>query len=155
MTDPVKGYSGPVRVEWIDENDHVDSGCYRELANSGASSLLKRAGLDQAYREAAGVTFFQSQMHICFERELRLGDGVEVRSRLVGATAKAIHHYHEIFRMPQDERVATVEFLTLHIDRATRRTAAMPAENLERLVRLASQPSSAGQDNIGSRIALR
>ena len=143
MTDPVMGYSGPVRAEWIDENDHVDSGCYRELANTGAASLLKRAGLDQTYREAACATFFQAQMHICFERELRMGDGMEVRSRVVSATAKAIHHYHEIYRMPQGERVATVEFLTFHIDRATRRTAAMPPENLERLVRMvAAAPMS-------------
>lgn len=155
MHETTAGYSGPVKAEWIDENDHVESGRYRELANTGASALLKKAGLDECYRDSAEATFFQKEMRVCFELELRLGDGVEVRSRVVGATARAVHHYHEIFRMPEGPRAATVEFLTLHVDRVTRRTAPMPDECLARLRAMAGFHADQPAGNIGNRIALR
>jgi len=135
---PVRDYRTSVPAEWIDENDHMDTIYYKVVANDGTRALFRRVGLTPDLMASNGSTFFQAEMHICFERELRLGDPVSVHSWLVAADAKRIHHIHEIFHEAEGYRAATVELMTLHISRATRRTAPMPVDLLARLQAMAT-----------------
>jgi acyl-CoA thioester hydrolase len=123
---PFAQYTDTVRPEWIDQNDHLNSGHYKTLADNSTRCLFAvfRAGIDPA--QSSDSSFFQAEMHICYHRELRLGDAVAVRTWIVAAEPKKIHLFHEVLDGDSGQRAATVEQLMLHIDLRTRRTAPMP-----------------------------
>ncbi|MET0378946.1 MAG: thioesterase family protein [Spongiibacteraceae bacterium] len=125
-TIPLIGYRDRVKPEWIDNNDHLNSMHYKTIADSATRALFKIGGLTADNLRATNNSAFQLEMHICFERELRLDDPFEVRSWLIGVDAKRLHHFHEIVQTTDNFRAATVELMTVFIDRNTRRTAPMP-----------------------------
>ncbi|MBV9842914.1 MAG: thioesterase family protein [Sphingomonadaceae bacterium] len=153
---PFCDYRIRVPAEWVDENDHMDSMEYKRAADGGTRVLLGHAGITSEAIAQAGSTLFQLEMHIVFERELRLGDPVVVRSWLIGADAKRIHHFHEIVHEEAGYRAATVELMTIHVDRATRRSALMPAAWSERLQAIAAAHGAVPPpDKVGRRIGLQ
>ena len=80
---------------------------------------------------------------------------MRITSRMLGADAKRLHYFHEMFHAEQGHRVASQELLALHIDLRVRRTTAFAPELLERIqgvVRAAAEePVPAG---VGRRIAM-
>ncbi|MBV9843105.1 MAG: thioesterase family protein [Sphingomonadaceae bacterium] len=133
----------------------MDSIEYKRAADGGTQALLAHAGITRETLEAAGSTLFQLEMHIVYARELRLGDPVIVRSWLIGADGKRIHHLHEIVNEATGVRAATVELMTIHVDRSTRRSAPMPAQWVERLQDIAAAHGALPQpDTVGRRIGL-
>lgn len=153
---PVCDYRTPVLERWIDENQHMDSLYYKEVANGGLGALLRRAGLTRkAFAEHHG-TMFQAEMHVCFERELRLGDAILVRSWLIGADAKRLHNFHELVRESDGARAATVELMTLYISSDTRRAAPMPPDIAGNFAAIAAAHARLPQPTrVGSAIAMR
>lgn len=151
MSGPVRDYRTPVLREWIDENDHMDSLHYKTVANGGTLALFRYAGLTREWLAQSGSTLFQLEMHVCYERELRLGDEIVVNSWLIGADAKRIHHFHEIMHEGAGYRAATVELMTLHVSRETRRSAPMPEPMAARFQEILAvhralpQPSKVGR----------
>jgi acyl-CoA thioesterase FadM len=125
------GYRGPVQPAWIDENDHVDTMYYKEIADRSVVALFRRMGITSDYRTRMRATFFQAEMHICYERKLRLGDEVEVRSWVIGVDSKRIHQLHEIYRTADGVRAATVELMTLHVSEETRRVSPFPTPSFQ------------------------
>jgi acyl-CoA thioester hydrolase len=123
---PLIGYRDRVKPEWIDNNDHLNSMHYKTIADMGTRALFKVGGLTADNLRATNNSAFQLEIHMCFEREMRLDDAFEVRSWLIDIDAKRLHHFHEIVRTADNIRAATVELMTVFIDRTTRRTAPMP-----------------------------
>ena len=152
---PAVTYRGEVASKWIDANDHMDSIHYKTVANLATGVMFRAAGIDPDYREATGTTFFQAEMHICYERELRHNECFYVRSWLLEVDARRIRHFHEVFRASDDARAATVELMTLHVNRQTRKTAAMPTSILSRLESMADDCAGPPPPkNIGRRISM-
>ncbi len=59
---------------------------------------------------------------------MHLGDKLLVRAWLLGADAKRVHYFHEMFHVESGERSAAQELMALHIDMSIRRVAPFPAE---------------------------
>jgi acyl-CoA thioester hydrolase len=58
---------------------------------------------------------------------------VRVVPYLLGADAKRLHYFHEMFHADEGHRIAAQELLALHIDLRVRRTAPFPVDVSERL----------------------
>jgi acyl-CoA thioester hydrolase len=152
---PLIGYRDRVKPEWIDANDHMNSMHYRTIADGGMRALFAAGGLSRETLQAGNSSVFQLEMHICYERELRLDDPFEVRSWLIGADAKRLHHFHEIYRSADGTRAATVELMTVFIDRTTRRSAPFPPEMHRLFQALATAHAAAPRpDKVSRKISM-
>jgi len=77
------------------------------------------------------------ESHLIYERELRVGDRIEVASRLLAVAGKRLHFYHEIFNVEQGYRAAVGEQLDIHVDLDSRRSAPLPEALLAKLQSIA------------------
>jgi acyl-CoA thioester hydrolase len=117
--------------------------------------MYDKLGVGQAYRDATGNSTFTAETHTLYEREVRVGERVRVVPHLLGADAKRMHYFHEMFHAEGGHRVAAQELIALHIDLSVRRVAPFPedlAARLQRAVRArGDKPLPKG---VGRRIAL-
>jgi len=109
---------------------------YVLLFDLATDTIYNALGIGPEYRATTGNSTFTAEAHTIYERELRLGERVRITSHLLGADAKRLHYFHEMFHAEQGHRVATQELLSLHIDLRVRRTTAFAPELLERMQRV-------------------
>jgi acyl-CoA thioester hydrolase len=135
---PILAWRGRVLPEWIDVNDHMTSMAYPALFHPNSGPLFARIGIDLSYMTTRGLSVFQREFRLAYDRELRLGDPIEIRSWLVAHDEKRLHHFHELYHSTKGYRAACVEYMSLHIDMTTRRVSPFPVDVMERLEMLAA-----------------
>jgi acyl-CoA thioester hydrolase len=126
MSSPVIEHEDFVRTEWIDSNGHMNLAYYVVVFDLATDKLYATLGIGDAYREATGNSCFTAETHTLYEREMRLGERLLVHTWLLGADAKRLHYFHELFHADSGERSAVQELMALHIDMRTRRVAPFP-----------------------------
>ena len=124
---------GSVLPEWIDSNGHMNLAYYVVLFDQATDLLYDALGIGPAYRDATGNSTFTAETHTLYEREVRVGERVRVVPYLLGADAKRLHYFHEMFHADDGRRVAAQELIALHIDLSVRRVAPFPADVSARL----------------------
>jgi acyl-CoA thioester hydrolase len=126
MSQPVIEHEDFVRPEWIDSNGHMNLAYYVVVFDLATDKLYATLGIGDAYREATGNSCFTAETHTVYEREVRLGERLRVHTWLLGADAKRVHYFHELFHTESGERSAVQELMALHIDMRSRRVAPFP-----------------------------
>lgn len=126
MSQPVTVHEDVVRKEWIDSNGHMNLAYYVVVFDLATDKLYAALGIGDAYREATGNSCFTAETHTLYEREVRVGDRLRVHTWLLGADAKRLHYFHELFHADSGERSAVQELMALHIDMRVRRVAPFP-----------------------------
>jgi acyl-CoA thioester hydrolase len=121
-------YEDVVRPEWIDSNGHMNLAFYVVAFDLATDRLYAALGIGDAYREATGFSCFTAETHTLYERELLLGEKLVVRSILLGADAKRVRYFHEMFQVATGVRAAAQELMALHIDMSVRRVAPFPPD---------------------------
>jgi acyl-CoA thioester hydrolase len=155
MTRPVSVYETTVRPEWIDSNGHLNLAYYVVVFDFATDAFYAALDIGDAYRAASGNSCFTAETHTLYEREVHQGDRLTVRSWLLGADAKRVHYFHEMFHADSGERSAVQELLALHIDMRIRRVAPFPAETYAALQRAVQEHAPAVlPKGAGRRIAL-
>src|SRR5665213_1267050 len=124
---------GSVLPEWIDANGHMNLAYYVVLFDLATDAIYDAIGVGQAYRDTTGGSTFTAETHTLYEREVRVGEHVRITSHLLGADAKRLHYFHEMFHAEAGYRVAAQELMALHIDLRVRRTTAFAPALLERI----------------------
>jgi acyl-CoA thioester hydrolase len=146
-------FEGEVLPEWIDANGHMNLAYYVVLFDQATDLLYDVLGVGQAYRDATGNSTFTAETHTLYEREVRVGQRLRVTPHLLGADAKRIHYFHEMFHAEDGRRVAAQELIALHIDMSVRRVAPFPPDlhgRIQAMVgKLAGRPMP---DGVGRRI---
>jgi acyl-CoA thioester hydrolase len=135
---PILAWRGVVQSDWIDPNEHMTSMAYPPLFHANTKGVFRPLGISVAYITERGLSVFQREFRLGFERELRRGDPIEIRSWLIGHDAKRLHHFHELWHCGDGYRAAFAEYMSLHVDMATRRTAPFPHDVQERLEAMAA-----------------
>jgi acyl-CoA thioester hydrolase len=133
MSKPVIELEAVVRPEWIDSNGHLNLAYYVVVFDLATDALYAALGIGDAYREASGNSCFTAETHTLYEREVRLGDKLNVRGWLLGADTKRLHYFHEMFHVDSGERSAVQELMALHIDMRVRRVTPYPSERYQAL----------------------
>ena len=137
MTDripaPFVGLRTEVKEEWIDYNGYLNAGYYFVVFDDSVTDFMAFVGLDRAHRDQHRVTTFSVEGHITFEREMRLGDPIEIRSQLLAWDAKKFHYINFMHHGTEGWLAATNELLSMHISQETRRSAPMAQEVQDRL----------------------
>lgn len=121
---------------WTDYNGHTNDSRYGQLASEAGDNFLRSIGLDEQYLANIG-TFFTVESHTRFLDQTHAGDEVRVELRVLSCDAKRIHVWTEIVR--EDGVVAaTVEYLLLHIDAQSQRSAPMGDDMFTTLSRISA-----------------
>jgi len=152
---PFDVYRDVVRPEWIDHNGHMNMGYYLVAFDLATDEWLRYVGLDEAHREAQGVTTFCLEAHVTYHREVREGDPLRFTTRLLDHDTKRIHYVHEMRHAAESYLAATNELMTLHVSGEMRRASPMAPAIMERLARI--QAAHAALDRpapVGRRIGL-
>jgi acyl-CoA thioester hydrolase len=130
MSQYIVEYTDMVRPDWIDSNGHMNLAYYVVVFDLGTDRLYDALGIGNAYREATGNSCFTAETHTLYEREVKVGEKLRVATTLLGADAKRLHYFHEMFHAEEGHRVAAQELLALHIDMGVRRVAPFPPDRL-------------------------
>jgi len=130
---PIELRQGMVRPEWLDNNGHMNVAYYVLAFDHACDDFLDYIGLTDAYRARSGGTTFAAEMHITYQREVVGGDPLRITSQLLGFDQKRIHFILHMYHAEQDYLAATSEWMSLYVDLASRRVAAMPEEISSRL----------------------
>ncbi len=130
---PFVGLKTEVKREWIDYNGHLNAGYYFVVFDDSVTDFMEFVGLGRDFRDRSKVTTFSVEGHITFEREMRLGDPIEIRTQLLGWDAKKFHYINFMHHGTEGWVAATNELLSMHISQETRRSAPMAQEVQDRL----------------------
>ena len=117
--------STPVQPEWIDYNEHLTEWAYLKLFGDATDVVLARigAGLDYV---AAGHSYYTVETHLRHLGQARLGERVEVHTRVLAADAKRLHLFHEMVNKANGTVAATAEHMLVHVDAAAERSVPAP-----------------------------
>ncbi len=114
--------STPVQPEWIDYNEHMTEYCYLKLFGEATDVVLAKIGAGADY-VAAGHSWYTVETHIRHLGQSRLGEPIEVRTRVMAADGKRLHLFHEMVSRKQNAVIATAEHMLVHVDAKAEKSA--------------------------------
>ena len=104
---------------------------YLGIGSEGLDESLVDLGIPVDWPIKAGHACFAAEHHVTYLRELRTGDRMSVRVRLLGRSERAAHALVYILDDTHQQVSAVFEEIFLHIDISDRRTAPWPADVAE------------------------
>jgi carnitine 3-dehydrogenase len=114
-----------VQPEWIDYNEHLTEYCYLKLFGDATDVVLAKIGAGPDY-VAKGFSWYTVETHIRHLGQARLGEPIEVRTRVMAADTKRLHLFHEMVSRRQDAVIATAEHMLVHVDAKAEKSAPAP-----------------------------
>lgn len=118
-----------VPPEFEDRNRHMNVMRYFQLHGEAMWQLHHRLG----FGEVSGFGLFASEQHLTYYREVLVGQEVSVHLCDLGRTDKAVHGISYLVNRTAGEIANSFEFLSVNVDLATRRPAALPDPVARRL----------------------
>ena len=85
-----------IEKDWIDYNGHLNMAYYNVIFDRGSDEAAEVMGLGPAYARERRLTTYTAEVHVCYVRELHLGDKVTVTFQLIDHDEKRLHAYQEI-----------------------------------------------------------
>ena len=157
MPQPAPFVVPPAEIEsgWIDYNGHMNMAYYNVLFDRAADAAFETIGLTPDYARQRGLSFFVAEIHVCYARELHLGDRVTASFQLIDFDEKRLHVYSELQHI-DGWLSATSEVLYLHIDASGPKVAPMPTEVLDKVTQMRETHSGLTHpEAVGRRIGIR
>ena len=115
----------PVPVAFEDVNGHLNVRHYTGIASEGLDESLVAQGIPQNW-PAKGHACFSAEHHLVYLAEMRTGDMMSTRVRLLGRSERAVHALVYLLDDSHEQLSFVMEEIFLHIDMETRRTAPWP-----------------------------
>jgi acyl-CoA thioester hydrolase len=115
----------PVPIAFEDVNGHLNVRHYTGIASEGLDESLVELGIPQNW-PAQGHACFSAEHHLVYLAELRTGDRMSARVRLLGRSERAGHVLVYLLDESHQRLSYVMEEVFLHIDMETRRTAPWP-----------------------------
>ena len=117
-----------VPTAFEDLNGHLNIRHYLGIASEGLDESLVEVGILQQWPTVAGSAVFTAEHHLTYFSELRTGDKISVRVRLVGRSARAAHVLVYLLDDSKQQVSYVMEEIFLHMDMESRRTAEWPQD---------------------------
>ncbi len=104
-----------IEKEWIDYNGHLNMAYYNVLLDRCSDEAFALMGMGPAYATERRLTSYTAEVHICYVRELHLGDRVTATVQILDHDEKRVRYFQEL-RHVDGWLAATSENLILHVD---------------------------------------
>lgn len=109
-----------------DFNGHLNIRHYLGIASEGLDESLVPLGILQNWPRVADQAVFSAEHHLTYLNELRTGDSISVRVRLVGRSGRAAHAVAYLVDETHERLSYVMEEIFLHVDMTSRRTSPWP-----------------------------
>lgn len=143
-------YSCKIIEDWVDYNGHLNDAEYAKIFSLSVDALMNFVGISPSYIEEKAYSMFTLETHICFLREVKLGEKVSVECQILDHDAKRVHIILVMIN-EAGERVATSEQMLMGIDMKVRRPAPFPNDIVTEIEKIArhqagmKKPKEAGR----------
>ncbi|MEQ8347633.1 MAG: thioesterase family protein [Sneathiellaceae bacterium] len=140
-----------VLPEWIDYNGHMNVAFYVLAFDQALEVMMEGFGIGGSYAATGVGTTFVLENHVNYRAEVLEGAPLRISFQLLDHDAKRFHYFLRMHHAEEGFLSATAEQLTMHIDLASRRAAAMPPDVQDRFADLAAaqkglqRPEEAGR----------
>jgi acyl-CoA thioester hydrolase len=125
-------HRGTVYPWQCDHMGHMNVMWYVAKFDEASWQFLSRLALTRARIERDGAGMAAVEQRIEYKRELRAGDVVTIRSKVLEVKDKTIRMRHEMTDDETGDLAAVTEIVGVHIDMTTRRARSLPTEVRER-----------------------
>jgi acyl-CoA thioester hydrolase len=132
--------------EYLDAMAHMNVRWYMALFDEGAWRFFASFGMDEAYYRTRQAGGFALKHFIQYFAEVRVGETVAIRGRVLGRSAKRVHFMLFMVNETTDKLAATLEVLGSHADMRVRRTSPYPDDIAARLDALIEQQAALDWD---------
>jgi acyl-CoA thioester hydrolase len=136
-----------VRPEWIDYNGHLSEGYYVVVFGFATDAVMPRFGMTPEYLVETGTSLYSLEAHVRYLDQVPPGARLEVRSSIIGVTAKLLWLWHEMWC--EGRLRATEEVLMVHVDSRAGRSSPFPDALRTRLEALVVVPPEHASRRIG------
>jgi acyl-CoA thioester hydrolase len=124
---------------YLDLMGHMNVMWYTNLFSEAAWELFQLVGLTREHFTAHRTGTFALEQHFRYLKEVRLGQHVTLRSRVLGRSAKRWHTIHFMTIDELDALAATAEVVSTYVDMTVRRSAPMPPDITDAIDRLLAE----------------
>ena len=131
---------------YLDSMGHMNVMWYTHLFSRSIGGLFKLVGMDRNYFQTHHTGSFALAQHFVYRKEVRVGEHVTLRARVLARSEKKFHIMHFMTKDDGHVLASTAEFLGAHIDMMTRRTAPFAPHIADNLDRLLAEHSTLGWD---------
>lgn len=153
---PLRLCQTSVRPEWVDYNGHMSESCYLLAFGDSSDAFFRFIGIDEAYRQQGGHSFYTVETHLHNVKEVALGEPLDLRLQVLDHDTKRLHIFHSMHHGQTDVLLATAEQMLVHVDMVASRSSAMPADLLARIAAIFRSHQALGRPALaGSRIGIR
>ena len=132
MTQPVVTYRGAVYPSQCDHMGHMNVAWYVAKFDEATWQLFAAIGLTPSRLRTERIGMAGVEQHIEYKRELYAGDVVTVSSTILEVKEKAIRFAHEMKNDETGDVAARTVLVAVHLDAATRKARAFPADVRDR-----------------------
>jgi len=115
-----------VKPEHIDANGHMNVGFYNVIFDQALDKFFTPFDLDWNYVQRTNLSTFVLETHVCYLQEVLEGNRLRFTFQLLGADAKRIHYFMNMYHAEKGYLAATSEQILVHVDLATRRSCPFP-----------------------------
>ena len=123
----------PVPMPFEDINGHLNVRHYIGIASEGLDESLVEVGIPQMWPLTHGQACFTAEHHVTYISELRTGNTMSARVRLLGRSERACHALVYLLDDTNETLACVVEEIFLHIDLASRQTSPWPQDVAEQI----------------------
>lgn len=115
-----------VPAAFEDVNGHMNIRHYAGIASEGLDESLTECGIPQNWPTTAGSGVFTAEHHMTYLAELRTGDDISARVRLLARSERAMHVLVYLLDDSHERISYVMEEIFLHVSMELRRTAPWP-----------------------------
>ncbi len=117
---------------WIDYNGHLNMAYYNVLFDRCSDQAFELLGMGPDYAASRRLTTYTAEIHVCYVRELHLGDKMTCTMQLLDHDQKRFHYFQELHHV-DGWLAATSEVLTLHVDMNGPKVCPFPPDIMAKL----------------------
>ena len=132
MSELLITYRGVVYPWQCDHVGHMNVMWYVGKFDEATWQMFAMLGVTPSYLRGQQRGMAAVEQRITYERELRAGDIVTVRSGILEVREKVVRFYHEMRNEETGEIAATTVLKGVHMDTRARKSCPLPVEIIER-----------------------
>ena len=132
MPEPIETYRGVVYPWQCDQIGHLNVMWYTGKFDEATWNLFFCIGITPSYVRDQNGGMVAVQQNTAYKRELRAGDVVFIRSRMLEVREKVLRFSHALVNAETLEVAATSELTGVHFDLDARKSCPLPPEIADR-----------------------
>ena len=135
-------HQATIPEEYIDVMGHMNVMWYTHLFGFGICNTFLLIGLNRDYCETNQAGAFALKQYVNYWLEVRAGEQISIRTRLLGRSPKRLHLIHFMIKDSNGALAATSEVLITHIDMRARRSSLFLSPVSEEIDRIVQEHST-------------